>query len=793
MSSCPHSSQGFALLTTMLLMILLAAFSVGMVYVVQSEARLSGMDMESTQAYYGASAAMEKMVVDLNDLSTQQAPTVANIEALGGVAKSPSLPGVTYSDYSFTVPNTGGVPDVEVRTISGGPSHGLMADIIPVTVSVEAQGPGGEVVEMTRNIEFARIPVFQFGVFSEGDLSYFPSAAFPMQGRVHTNGNLFLASGTAGGLVFHSRITAAGEVIRQELANGLSTTTYSLAQPVKIPTAPNGCEGTMPACQDLELTEGSKTAGPASTDNAAWTALSESTYRGMILNEDTGAKALKLPFVTSSTGPIELIRRPPTGEDPASLLGSSRLYNQAQIRVLISDNVADLPGGTGVQLINVFPYFFFQYGATNTAFAEQGGAPLIDGYLLVQGRQADSTYANVTLEWLNLGIARENTDAILKFQSLHDHSPPDGVTDHNWPGDSADANKFYPLNLYDAREGEVRDGSVSSTCALGGIMNIVELDVSNLRQWLLGNIGTTGSLVENVSQNGYLLYFSDRRGMLPNGSGDMGGYGYEDLINPAVAAGVPPNGVLDAAEDVNQNGVLDTYGADNLGTGFGVANGDPTLRVACATTAWRQRVSGARHALKLVNGSLGNLPTRSDGSGGFTVGSEKPVYVQGDYNANAGFGDPHPPAAVIADSVTFLSNNWGDWRSVVNPTDPTQRGATATWYRVAVAAGKNISWPYPSAWSSNLNDGLDGGVRYLLRSLEQWLTGQALNYRGSLASLYTSQYGVGVYKCCTAVFSIADLNFSFDTDFLDPTQMPPATPRLQDVVSLGSRQLFTSN
>ncbi len=248
----------------MLLMVLLAAFSVGMIYVVQSEARLSGLDMQKTQAYYGASAAMEKMVVDLNDLSSQQAPTVANIEALGGLTESPSLPGgVTYSEYSFTVPNTGGVPDVEVRTISGGPSHGLMADIIPVTLSVEAQGPGGEVVELTRNIEFARIPVFQFGVFSDGDLSYFPSAAFPMQGRVHTNGNLFLASGTVDGLVLHSRITAAGEVIRQELANGLSTTDESLAQPVKIPTAPNGCEGTLPACQDFELTHGSKTAGPA--------------------------------------------------------------------------------------------------------------------------------------------------------------------------------------------------------------------------------------------------------------------------------------------------------------------------------------------------------------------------------------------------------------------------------------------------------------------------------------------------------------------------------------------------
>ncbi|MCH8319943.1 MAG: hypothetical protein IH790_03165, partial [Acidobacteria bacterium] len=188
-----------------------------------------------------------------------------------------------------------------------------------------------------------------------------------------------------------------------------------------------------------------------------------------------------------------------------------------------------------------------------------------------------------------------------------------------------------------------------------------------------------------------------------------------------------------------------------------------------------------------VNGVQGNLPTP-----GFTVCSENPVYVQGDYNANAGFGDPHASAAIIADSVTFLSNNWGDWRSFMYPNNPTLRGATATWYRVAVASGKNIPWANP-AWSSNVDDGLDGGVRYLLRSLERWITGRTFNYQGSLASLYTSQYGVGVYKCCNTAFVPAILNYSFDTDFLDPAKLPPGTPRLQDIVAMGFRQLFSSN
>jgi len=79
------------------------------------------------------------------------------------------------------------------------------------------------------------------------------------------------------------------------------------------------------------------------------------------------------------------------------------------------------------------------------------------------------------------------------------------------------------------------------------------------------------------------------------------------------------------------------------------------------------------------------------------------------------------------------------------------------------------------------------------RGLEQYMAGHILNYQGSLASLYTSQYGVGAYKCCTDVFFPGILSYSFDTDLLDPANLPPGTPRVQDIVAMGFRQLFSSN
>ena len=802
-----HSSKGFALASAMLIVMLLAGISVGTLYLVNTESQLAATDLESSRAFYGAEAAMEKMMADLSLLySSMLSPSESEIQGLGDSGYQPVIGNISYPDYSFTIPLENGAPKVVVRSISSGPNEGLLAYITELTLSVTAETSGGSEVKMEREIEMALIPVFQFGLFSETDLSYFPGPGFDFAGRVHTNGNLFLATSSSSGLVFHSKITAVGDVIRAELANGLGTVATGRTKPILIPTAPAGCDGGQPACRDLDEDEGSKVGGPGSADTAGWSTTSLTTYNGYILNGDTGARAMNLPFVSPGLRAIQMIRRAPLGEDPNSLVGKSRLYNMAQIRVLISDTVAEHPGNLGVQLTGG------SYGPNNTTFAEgrvswdsdfieppgvtAGDSwPLIDGFLLVQAKQDDGTYLDVTNEWLNLGIAREDDDAILKFQQLKDDDG-NGSPDYSNPSGLDNSDRVLQLGLYDSREGEVRDislGDGNDSCAIGGIMNIVELDVGNLRRWLLGTTGTNiGDDVDAVPQNGYVFYFSDRRGMLENPDGDIvGEYGFEDMINPPVANG-DPDDVWHAAEDVNQNGELDTYGGANLGDGFGVANNNPTIRISCNTIGRKNRVSGARHGLKLVNGALGNLPTKPDNTGGFTVASENIVYIVGNYNADdSGFGDPHAAASVIGDAVSFLSQDWLDWHSWVDPTyrgSSTLRLATTSFYRVAVAAGKNINWPNP-AWGGE-DDGLDGGTHNFLRYLERW-SGETFNYRGSLVSLYYSEYANGIYKCCSTVYSPPTRAYAFDTDFLELAKLPPGTPRFRDVVNLGMRQILT--
>ena len=268
-----HSSKGFALASAMLIVLLLAGISAGTLYLVNTESRLTATDLESSRAFYGAEAGMEKMMADLSLLySSKLSPTVTEIQGLGDSSYQPVIGGISYPEYTFTIPNVGGVPTIEVRTISSGPNEGLLAYITDLTLSVTAGTPSGSEVKMERKIEMALIPVFQFGLFSETDLSYFPGPGFDFAGRVHTNGNLFLATSSDAGLTFHSKITAVGEVIRAELANGLSTAPNRL-DPVWIPTAPAGCDGGQPACRDLQEDEGSKVAGVTSADNTDWLTL----------------------------------------------------------------------------------------------------------------------------------------------------------------------------------------------------------------------------------------------------------------------------------------------------------------------------------------------------------------------------------------------------------------------------------------------------------------------------------------------------------------------------------------
>ena len=334
------------------------------------------------------------------------------------------------------------------------------------------------------------------------------------------------------------------------------------------------------------------------------------------------------------------------------------------------------------------------------------------------------------------------------------------------------------------------------------------------------------------------------------------------------------NGV--SPEDVNGNGKLDNYGVKGVGDAFGTTTANDTdtasppspyaHRFVTSTVGLANRVTGARHALKLVDGSLGYLPTMPvanstnncllpptagatspTGCGGFTVASENPVYILGNYNTNCPSAgapgctpnntkyDPtwtsttavepnHAAASVIADAFTFLSNNWQDAGCAVNsgicsvttpqgigtfynttgslvntlntagPGSGRNRFAATTYYRTAVAAGKTIAFNNTSG-APDTFFGSDGGVHNFLRFLEDWSVSgsgggsqQSLYYKGSIVSLYWNAYATGTFKCCNLVYHPPSRQYSFDLLFAVPQNLPPGTPMFRNVDNLSYRQ-----
>ncbi len=896
-----NSSQGFTLLAALLILVLLSGVAAGLLFVVTNESRIGGNDLESNLAYYGAESGMEKLTADLSSLYTQfMIPSNAQIQNLTNFPPTPAMvSGMNYTE-SITYPtDANGNPVTGWNTVSSGSNQGLYAEIIPMTLQVIATRPGGASANMTRKVEVALIPVFQFGVFCGYDCSYFPGPNFSFGGRVHTNQNLFLAAG--GDLVFNDKLAAFQQIVMDQLENGHATTT-GYGGTVYIPKTSGACPlntfpppgpncvalpgaGVMPT--DASWTGGYPSVGGIANPNFA--SLSSGTLNGYMVNSLTGATNMQLPFVKNSctsnpppcTDPIAIIRKPQPGESPTGALGSSRLYNKAQLRVLLADTELDLhperPALNGdaddIQFVpNTGWNIAASAGALNLAGGQAVGTeffgmaqtspsinnwvnpfgypgwtsyPLLGelttggipaggqgAWIRVEYLNTAGNWVGVTRKWLNWSFTRQynippsaptgtagadpyNPNAIVILQQMAPGSP----------SQVADPNAFYPINFYDTREGEMRDAN--NGCAVNGIMNAVEINVGNLALWLKGQgpyAGDPGPTVNFTSQNGYILYFSDHRGMLPDPNPSNGGQtpanvisgeaGLEDVVNAAQPlASTATDGVAEAAsyytyspEDVDQNAVLDNWGAKNIGYGFNVNtnNLNPYQVTNCNTTGLSNAVTGARHVLKLVAAG-GNaagtsyLPVRPDNNGGgFTVASENPVYVQGNYNSSAADpywtggtnATPHAAAAIIADTVTLLSNNWTDANSLNNPTNVGGRVAATSYYRMAVAGGKNIPFPIPG-WAGVSNDfGTDGGLHNFLRYLENW-GGKTLYYNGSLISMYYSEYDTGTFKCCATVYSPPTRSYAFDTLFLNPANLPPGTPMFQDVVNLSYHQNFT--
>ena len=160
-----------------------------------------------------------------------------------------------------------------------------------------------------------------------------------------------------------------------------------------------------------------------------------------------------------------------------------------------------------------------------------------------------------------------------------------------------------------------------------------------------------------------------------------------------------------------------------------------------------------------------------------TIATDYPIYVQGDYNT-VGW----QPTAVVGDGISWLSNAWTDGAHQA----PGMTPAANTSYYMAVLAG-HLATPW-DWFDGGGNAPYGGGLENYPRFLETW-SGRTTTYAGSLVSLSESQYAVAPWSY--GIYYEAPIrNWSFDTRFEDPTNLPPGTPVVGNVIHTAFRPVY---
>ena len=166
--------------------------------------------------------------------------------------------------------------------------------------------------------------------------------------------------------------------------------------------------------------------------------------------------------------------------------------------------------------------------------------------------------------------------------------------------------------------------------------------------------------------------------------------------------------------------------------------------------------------------------------GPFTLATDRPVYIQGNYNA-----DEWKPASVVGDAINILSNSWQDADQQILIENP----ASETWINVTILAGQTSS-ECDHERAGCVSPAYGGGFENFQRFREDWSPGFSLvdyHYQGSLISLHESVYAIGPHG--GHFYDPPFRDWAFDTRFENPANLPPGTPVVGQVIRTSFRRI----
>jgi hypothetical protein len=304
---------GSALMLTLIMSAIALALLAGAMSWSASSTRLTYRSIQYNRSVAAAEAATEKVVTQINHdfLYGTEKLVINNLNTYQNTVPS-SSDSPYWSTWKFddgngntgqTYVQRGAAVNYIVLNSTYAGLQGYVSTYTIVSHAQDTASPQQVIAGVLQQLQLASIPVFQFAMYSSGEMEISCGQPFDITGRVHSNGELYVEPDNS--LTFESSVTAVLSVLFQR-------------DPLDTRGKPSG------------------TVVYAETNQPVFP-----------------VPALTLPIGTTNTPQAirEIIEPPPVGEDPTSALGQLRYYNQCDMIVVASDTGVSATSG---YLINGF-------------------------------------------------------------------------------------------------------------------------------------------------------------------------------------------------------------------------------------------------------------------------------------------------------------------------------------------------------------------------------------------------------------------------------------------------------
>ncbi len=367
--------SGSAMVIALMVMTILLGFAALILSRTVTENAITLNDTAESRSFNAAEAALEDSTRDFATIvENKLTPTATDITNL----QQKAVPYFATNGYTF-VKSITQVGAAQVVTQTKGQFQGLISlrDEWQIDITARDTATGVE-TQVRRRFFNDRIPIFQFGAFYQDDLEVNDPPLFIFNGRIHTNGNFFTNSGGSD-IRYKSKITVAGEIIRDRWKTGAALTSGEQSNTIYAPNATN-VDTQLPTNRG-SVTCSAGTGGiltditgrnfpyPNCVTNPSWSSFS-TAFEGNVVNK---AKLLTLPVTRIDKPLIEMIRRGKNigdkanlggtvstitnaSDEDAGILAKERYANKEGLRISLADEKGKLPqcanvsSACGVQL-----------------------------------------------------------------------------------------------------------------------------------------------------------------------------------------------------------------------------------------------------------------------------------------------------------------------------------------------------------------------------------------------------------------------------------------------------------